>query len=113
MRIRNVLQEFEAKLEADPSSPFSNARGKAEWKTYENGTRQCKVSVSRLNLPDDSVLELILAGRRIARLIVQGGVARYKQESEVGEVVPAVVLNQVLQVIYNNGVILEGQFYSE
>jgi hypothetical protein len=113
MRIRNVLQEFEAKLEPNPVGSFSNARGKAEWKTYENGSRQCKVSVSKLNLPDGIVLELILDDRRIAKVTVQGGMARYKQESEAGEIVPAVMLNQVLQIIHNDSVILEGQFYSE
>lgn len=113
MRIRNVLQEYEAKLEPPPASPFPTSRGKAEWKVYENGTRQCKVSISQLNLPDGTMLELVLENQRIAKLTVQNSIARYKQESESGQVVTVVGLDQILQVMYDSQVILEGRFYSE
>ncbi|MBC7877597.1 MAG: hypothetical protein H7Y59_10540 [Anaerolineales bacterium] len=113
MRIRNVLQEYEAKLEPPPESPFPSSRAKAEWKVYENGTRQCKVSVSKLDLPDGTILELILEDRRIAKLTVQNSIARYKQESELGQIVPVVGVNQILQVMYDGKVILAGRLYSE
>lgn len=113
MRIRNVLQEFEVKLEPISGSSFQNARGKGEWKTYEGGMRQCKVSVSKLNLPDGTILELILENQRIAKLTVENGIARYKQESELGQMMPLVEVNHVLQVKYENNVILEGKFYRE
>lgn len=113
MRIRNVLQEYEAKLESSPASPFSMSRGKAEWKVYENGTCQCKVSLSKLDLPDGAILELVLENQRIAKLTVQNGIARYKQESELGQIVPVVRLDQTLQVMYDGKVIVAGRFYSE
>lgn len=113
MRIRNVLQEFEVKLEPISGSSFQNARGKGEWKTYEGGMRQCKVSVSKLNLPDGTILELILENQRIAKLTIENGIARYKQESELGQIVPNVSVGQTLHVIYQETVILQGKFYKE
>jgi hypothetical protein len=113
MRIRNVLQEYEAMLEPVPASPYPGARGKAEWKVYGDGTRQCKVKVSGLDLPDGSKLELVVDDRQIAAVAVQNGMARYRRETERGEAVPYVESNQVLQVIYAGNVILEGKFYSE
>lgn len=113
MRIRNVLQEYEAKLEPPPASSFPTSRGKAEWKVYDNGTRQCKVSISKLILADNTLVELILENRRIAKITTQNGIVRYKQESELGQIVPVVGLNQILQLIYDGQVIVEGRFYSE
>jgi hypothetical protein len=113
VRIRNVLQEFEAKLEPVSSGLQLMGRGKAEWKIYENCTRQCKVSLSNLNLADGKVIELAVAGRRITQLVVQQGAARYRRESERGEGVPVVEVNQVVQIIHSGQVILEGRFYEE
>jgi hypothetical protein len=113
MRFRNVHQEYEAMLQPVPGSPFPTARGKAEWKTYGDGTRQSKLKVSGLNIPDGSKLELVVENRHIATLAVQNGLARYRQESEKGEAVPLVESNQVLQVLYAGMVILEGRFYAE
>lgn len=113
MRIRNVVQEFEVKLEPPPTSPQALARGKGEWKVYENGTRQCKLSVTKLSLKDGTMLDLVVSDRRIARLVVQQGIVRYRQESEKGESVPTVEENQLVQVVSSGQVILEGHFYSE
>lgn len=71
MRIRNVVQEFEVKLEPSVDSPQTLAHGKGEWKVYENGTHQCKLSVKKLSLADGTMLDLVVNDRRIERLIVQ------------------------------------------
>ena len=113
MRIRDVSQEYETKLEPPPTGLSSAARGKAEWKVYADGSRQCKLSVSNLNLPDGATLELLVDNRSIAQLTVQHGIARYRMETECGESVPVVELGQVLRVVYIGQTILEGQFYAE
>lgn len=113
MRIRNVLQEYEATLAPGPASDCPAAQGKAEWKAYDNGTRQGRVSVSRLALPDGAVLELVVGDQRIAQLTVQRGSARYKRATDKGEGVPVIEKGQVLQVIHAGQVILAGQFYVE
>ena len=58
-------------------------------------------------------LELVLENRRIAALAVENGMARYRQETERGEAVPYVELDQVLQVLHAGNVLLKGRFYSE
>jgi len=115
MRIRSVLEEYEAQLKptqfAAPAA--ESARGKGEWKVYGNGTRQCKVSINGLNLAHGAVIQLAVSGHQFAELLVGGGRARYRRESERGEAVPEVEPKQILQVSYAGQVILEGEFYSE
>lgn len=115
MRIRSVLQEYEAQLNptrlAAPTA--DSASGKGEWKVYGNGTRQCKVRITGLNLSDGAVLQLAVSGHQFTELLVNGGKARYRRESERGEAVPEVEPKKVLQVSYAGQVILDGEFYSE
>jgi hypothetical protein len=115
MRIRNVLQEYEAQLQPTQfaASTAQSARGKAEWKVYGSGTRQCKVWITGLNLSEGAVLQLAVSGQPMTEIMVRGGRARYRRESERGEAVPVVELKQVLQVSYAGQIILEGEFYSE
>jgi len=113
VRIRNVLLEYEARLEPSPAGICPKARGKAEWKVYDDGTRRCKTSLSGLSLPDGTVLELAVHGRRIALLSAQHGTARYRRETERGESVPVVELNEVMQVFASGQLIMEGHFYEE
>jgi len=115
MRIRSVLQEYEAQLKPTESAApaADSARGKGESKVYGNGTRQCKVWISGLNLSAGAVLQLAVSGRQFAELLVRGGRARYRRQSERGEAVPEVEPKQMLQVSYGGQVILEGEFYSE
>jgi hypothetical protein len=113
MRIRTVRRELEARLEPPLTSPTPAARGKAEWKVYGDGTRQGRVSVSGLGLPDGEVLDLMVDERRIAHVTVQGNRARYRRETERGESVPEVDVEQVLRVISAGNVLLEGRFHAE
>ena len=57
MRVRSVLQEYEAQLKPIQSASVSvdSAHGKGEWKVYGNSTRQCNVWVTGLNLSDGAV----------------------------------------------------------
>lgn len=113
MRFRSVLQEYEARFVPSPSGACPAARGKAEWKVYGNGTRRGKVSLSNLDVPDGTVLELVIEGQQIARLSVHRGKARFRRETERREDVPVVDVDQLLQITYAGQVILHGRFYSE
>ena len=116
MRVRNVRLEWEAVLapaESGAPAALRGARGKAEWKVYGDGARRCKVSVSRLNLPDDATLQLVAGGALIGYMTVQQGTARYRRESEQGESVPEIATDQILQVSHAGRIILEGRFYAE
>jgi hypothetical protein len=115
VRIRSVLQEYEAKLRAieGGGGAAQAAHGKAEWKVYGDGTQRCKLWLSGLGLSDGAVLQIALDGRQIAEIPVRGGKARYRRESERGEAVPMVAAKQVLQVSYAGSIILEGSFFAE
>jgi hypothetical protein len=112
MRFRSVLEEFEVKLQA-LTAEASAARGKGEWKVYEDGSRQCKVSLTDLELPDGTGLQLTVNGRIIADVTVGRGSVRFRRETEKGESVPHVRANEVLQILLDGRAILEGSFYSE
>jgi hypothetical protein len=116
VRIRSVRHELEAKLAPVPGSESITAGttyAKAEWKVYGDGTRRCKLTVSRLDLPDGAVIELGVDGRQIDIIAVQGRRARFERESERGEIVPDVSAGQMLQVSYAGEVLLAGAFYEE
>jgi hypothetical protein len=116
MRVRSVLEEYEAKLRPTDDGGSTTARsahGKGEWKVYAGGARQCKVWVSGLDLSEGAVLQLVVSGQPMAEMLVRGGRARFRRESERGESVPGVAAKQILQVYYAGEAILEGEFYSE
>ncbi len=115
VRIRDVIQEFEAKFHPTElgAALAGRARGKAEWKVYGDGTRQCKVWLSGLTLSDGALLQLSVSGQPLAAILVRQGRSHYKRESERGENVPVVESRQVLQISYAGQVILEGELYPE
>lgn len=116
MPFRSVVEELEAKLR--PVKPHAAAwaprgLGKAEWKQYGDGSRLGSLVLTGLDLPDGSELELTSAGRPIDRLVVQQGGVRYRRESALGESVPLVERNQLMQVLYQGQVILSGLVYRD
>jgi hypothetical protein len=113
MRIRTVLQEWEAQLEPIPSSPFQKARAKAEWKIYGDGSRKCKLFISNLGLPDDTLIDIHVNGRLIAQTKLEKGSARFRRETEQGEQVSEVNVKDVMQILNAGRVFLEGRFYEE
>lgn len=115
MRIRSVVEEYEVMLRPPTAEVpgLDSARGKAEWKVYADGSRQCKVSIHNLKLPEGAQLQLTINGRIIATVIVERGSARFRRETEKGELVPHVRASEVLQVLLEETAILEGSFYAE
>ncbi len=115
MRIRDVTSEHEAHLAAVAGAPEAarSARGKGEWKRYADGSRRCKVSVSRLDLPDGTAVALAISGRALAEERLAGGRVRYRRETERGERVEDVAPGDTLQVIVNGQPVLEGRFEAE
>jgi hypothetical protein len=115
-RIRDVMQEYEAQLQPTRVGAVTTSRsahGKGEWKVYGDATRQCRIRVSGLKISDGAVIQLSVSGRQITELMVQGGRAAYKRQSERGEAVSEVAPGQLLQVSYAGQIILEGELYEE
>lgn len=113
MRIRTVSREWEARLEPVPSSPFQKAKGKAEWKIYADGFRKCKLSVFNLDLADRTPIEIHINNRLIAQVPLEKGSIRFQRDTEKGEEVPDVAVNDLIQVSNAGRIFLEGRFYAE
>jgi hypothetical protein len=112
-RIRTVTQEYEAQLTPTGSGIGSHARGQSEWKRYKDDTRKFKVSVSGLEVPDGTVLDIALDGWKIGEMTIQRGISRLCRETEKGTYAPPVGADQELQILLGGKLILQGKFYEE
>jgi len=111
MRIRNVLQEFEAHLY--PVQSGVRTRGKSEWKRYGDETYRIKIIVRDIPLPDKDKVDLIIDGALFAQLPVQNGVVKLDIENSTGQGIPAIKAGQVLQVKSGEKLLAEGQYQPE
>ena len=111
MRIRSVLQEFEAHLQ--PVQPGSKVRGKSEWKHYEDGTYRFKLSIVHIPLTDGTEIDLWRDGSWLMRIPVQGGKARLAMENDSGSGIPAIQAGQIVQVRHGEVILAEGRYETE
>ena len=111
MRIRNVLQEFEAHLH--PVQPGTSTHGKSEWKHYADGTSRIRISIRSIPLPNKSVIDLVLDGTRIAQLQVQSNKEKIDLENITGQGIPTVRAGQTLQIRSKETVLAEGLYKAE
>lgn len=113
MRIRNVKKELEAHLLPPAHNADAAARGKAEWKEYQDGSRRIKISITVAGQEDGTLMDVVMDGRLIDQIVLERGIARYRRESEQGEQVPTPEAGQVLRIICLGTILLEGQFVEE
>jgi hypothetical protein len=111
MRIRNVLQEFEAHFHA--VQPGSKVRGKSEWKHYDDGTYRFKISIRDIPLPDGSQVDLWRDGSWLMRLTVQNKKTKVDLENDSGSGIPAILAGQLLQIRSGEIVLAEGKYEAE
>jgi|SRR5687767_15304538 len=111
MRIRTVLQEFEAHFQ--PVQPGSNVRGKSEWKHYGDGTYRFKISLRDIPVEDGSQIDLWRDGSWLMKLSVQNNKAKLDLENDSGSGIPSIKAGQVVQVKSGETVLAEGKYKSE
>ena len=111
MRIRNVVQEFEAHFY--PVQPDSSVRGKSEWKQYGDGTYRFKISIRDIPLPDGSQVDLWRDGSWLMSIPVQNRKAKVDLENDSRSGIPAISAGQVLQIRSGKIVLAEGQYEAE
>jgi hypothetical protein len=111
MRLRTVLQEFEAHFH--PVQPGSKVQGKSEWKHYGDGTYRFKISIRGIPLPDHSQIDLWRDGQWILRLPVLNHKAKADIENDNGSGIPMIEAGQVLQVKSGDTLIAQGKYEAE
>lgn len=111
MRIRNVLTEFEAHLEATEAG--GNITGKSEWKQYGDGTFRFKIFVRNIELPDGSQIDVLLDDVRVMQLTVQDNQTKADLESPIQLGIPKVQAGQVLRVKFGEIIWAEGIYQAE
>jgi len=111
MKIRNVLKEFEAHVH--PAQAGGATQGKSEWKHYGDGTYRFKISVRNIPLSDNSKIDVMLDGIRIAQLVVRNNKAKFDIENDMSLGIPTVRVGQKLQINSGQTVLADGQYIEE
>lgn len=111
MRIRKVLEEFEAHFR--PVQPGSTIHGKSEWKHYGDGSYRIKISIRNIPLLDSAKIDLWLDGELMMQLSVQNQKARVDIENYGGIGIPTIKAGQVLQIRSGQDILAEGKYEVE
>jgi hypothetical protein len=111
MRIRTVLQEFEAHFHS--VQPGSKIHGKSEWKHYGDGTYRFKISIRDLPLADGSQVDLWRDGSWLMKVTVQNKKIKLDLENDGGSGIPAIKAGQVVQVKSGDVIMAEGKYEAE
>ena len=105
MSIRKVTSELEAKLK---SSTGGSSSGKLERKRYSDGRERLKISLRRLDVPDDSIAVVTADTVEIARLPIRAGSGRSDEESVDSSSVPMLAAGQLIEVRVDSDLVLSG-----
>lgn len=105
MKIRRVVEEFEAELYGGSSR---QRLGKLERKTFGDGAEELELRCRGLDLPDGATLTVTVDGTAVGEAAVARGRARLELESAKGHAVPRVAAGQTVEARYGGQTILRG-----
>ena len=113
-RFRTIVEDYEAKLQpVDSIRAGVNAGGKAEWERFGNGEEEFDVRVRKVELQDDSTLDVYLEQQFVGQIIVRKKQGRLRIESRNGGIIPAVAARKKISVRIDGSVVLEGIFIED
>lgn len=113
-KLRSVVEDFEAKLESTGANEFSQfGRGEVERELYGDGSAELKIQFSSSNLPDGSIVSLMIDGVHAGDFEVSNGRDYQRIDSQSGRTVPSVKTGDTADVIYDDITILSGIFYPD
>ncbi len=109
---KRITEDFEAKLAPTNANEFARAgRGEVERELYSDGNAELKLAFSRTNIPDGSMVKLLINGDFVKDYQVNDGRVYEKINTKSGMNVPSVKVGDKAEVIYNDTPVLYGEFY--
>lgn len=109
---RRITEDFEAKLAPTNANEFSRSgRGEVERELYADGNAELKLAFSGTNIPDGSTIKLLINRNFVKDYQVNRGKVYEKINTKSGITVPSVKAGDKVEIIYNDTVILSGDFY--
>ena len=114
IKVRRVLEDFEAELNPTNFNEFSHAgRGEVERELFGDGSAELKLRFRGTNLPEGSMVTLVINGSKIDDFQVSEGRVYEKIGTKSGQTVPSVKEGDTAEVIFEGTAVLSGTFYSD
>ncbi|MGI9533895.1 MAG: hypothetical protein ACR2NW_02995 [Thermodesulfobacteriota bacterium] len=112
IKVRSILEDYEADLNPTNLNEFSQSgRGEVERELYGDGSAALKLRFSGTNLPEGSMVTLVVNSSKAGEFQVSEGRVYEKIETRSGKTVPSVKAGDTVEVLYDGTVVLSGTFY--
>lgn len=109
MAIRTVKRELEAKLKGVVGGRYANASGKFERKSYGDSSERLKVHVKGVDQAPNAIALVLIDGSEVAHIQLQKGRGRVDTQSLTPGVIPKCAAGQLVQILVDAEVALEGE----
>lgn len=116
---RREMEEYEADLYQVQEPTLLNQllgwflrakSGEMEMKRYDDGTKEMKIKLHGVKIPDGSAASVVVDGSAICEVRMNRGYARLLVSTAQGELVPDVRSGSVAEIRYMGNVLLKGIF---
>ena len=109
MAIRTVQSELEAKLKGVAGGRYTGASGKLERKSYADSSERLKVHVKGVDRAPNAIAVVLIDGSEVARIQLQKGRGKVDTESLTPGVIPKCAAGQLVQILVDAEMALEGE----
>jgi len=76
-----------------------------------DGAERLKISLRKLNAPDNSIAIVAADGQEIAQIVIQNGVGRIDNETSNSDALPELRAGQDIKVCIDGVLVLSGRLY--
>ena len=106
-KAKRVMEELEARLSCAESG---GRAGKIERKQYGDGEHRMSIRVRNLKLEAPGSATVLVDDTSVAEVQLTDGAGKLDLRSERGDVVPAVAIGQLVELVYGGRVVASGRF---
>ena len=109
---RRIVEDYEAKLGPTNANEYAKlGRGEVERELFGDGNIELEIKFNGTNIPDGSLVTLIINGSRIEDFKVRRGSVYEKINSKSGATIPPVKAGDTAEIMFDGTSILAGTFY--